>query len=264
MIDLPCQTAGVVPGHQFLYRDLDEVWISKIARPVGISPAHGLGSDVNCLGGVVAVIADGKVLKDVEHLDQVRSSRTRRRHGHHLPVAVATCDREALNWAVVGKIPTGDQSPPGVHVVGDGSCQFPKIKYFRAVFRQESQAPGKILLDKSAAHRPGLACRVQENFPCGRVLPEVPGIGVDGLVKIFADEESVPGKFDGRLQSATEGDCSISFQGEGKSTRLPARGRVTARVNPAVTAASTAFPPSARTAMAARVAWASWVDAIPP
>ena len=66
MIDLPCQTAGVVPGHQFLCRDLDEVWISKIARPVGISPAHGLGSDVNCLGGVVAVIADGKVLKDVD------------------------------------------------------------------------------------------------------------------------------------------------------------------------------------------------------
>ena len=218
VIDPPCQAVGVVPGHQLIYRDLDEIGIPQIARPVGISPAHGFGGDMNGVGGVVAVIADGKVLEDVEHLDEVRSSGTRGRHGHYFPVAVAAHDREAFNGTVGGEVVAGDQSPLGLHVADDGSCQFPQVKCVRTVFGQESQAPGEILLNEPAAYRPGLACRGQKDFPGGLVFLEVPGISVDGLVKVFADQEPVLGKFEGRLQSATEGDCPVSFQGEGKST----------------------------------------------
>ena len=80
-VNSSCEMLSIVSRYEPRYGDLRKVGIPKVAGSVGIGSFHGLCHQMNGLGGMGPVVSDGKILQNIEHLDEMDAPRAWGRHG---------------------------------------------------------------------------------------------------------------------------------------------------------------------------------------
>ena len=193
-----------------------EVGIAEVERAVRIGPPHRLRHQVHVRRRAEAVPGEVVALKDVQHLDERRASRTRRGHRKDLVAAVFAPDGLAHHGAVVLQVLEGDEPAVRGHLGGQELRGLALVKPRRAVLQDPVEAVGQVGLaeDLAGLVRRPLLRELRHRGRIGRHPLEHPRERSGESVR---DPEAVAGQLHRRPHEALPGHRALLFPGEAEA-----------------------------------------------
>ena len=152
---------------------------------------------MNRIGRVVSCDGEIESLQNVQHLNDVNTAGTGRRHGIHIVTAVRAVHGFPDDGLVSRQIFLSDPTPVMLHLGGDEIGDLSTIEGFRPFFGDKYQRTCQIFLNESIPRLVKTSVGFEEYFPRRLPLPEPFGPSLDALAHVGSHHIPPFGQLDG-------------------------------------------------------------------